>query len=60
MNKNDVVKHFGSVRSTAEAFRLSTQAVYAWPDLVPEAVALKAEKLSSGKLKYDAKDYALD
>ena len=57
MNKTNVIEHFGSVRATAEAFGLTTQAVYKWPDTVHKHIALEAEKLSKGKLKYHAKDY---
>lgn len=57
MKKQTVIKYFGSVRATADAFNLTTQAIYAWPDIVKEPIALKAEKLSNGKLKYRAKAY---
>ena len=57
MDKKKVIEYFGGVRSTAKAFNLTTQAVYAWPDPIPEANALKAEKLSKGKLKYVASRY---
>ena len=57
MDKSKVIKHFGDVRKTAAAFNLTTQAIYAWPDRVSESVALKAEKLSKGKLKYRERDY---
>ena len=57
MKKQTIVRHFGSVRATADAFNLTTQAIYAWPDIVKEPIALKAEKLSNGKLKYKARTY---
>jgi len=57
MDKKRVIGYFGSVRKTAQAFKLTTQAVYAWSDPVPESVALKAEKLSDGRLKYREKVY---
>ena len=57
MNKDKVIRFFGSVRKTALAFNLTTQAVYAWDDKISEYNALKAEKLSKGKLKYRANDY---
>ena len=60
MNKDKVISFFGGVRKTARAFNLTTQAVYAWDSTLSEGNALKAEKLSKGKLKYDASNYALD
>lgn len=57
MDKDKIIRHFDGVRNTAEAFKLTTQAVYAWPNPVKEHIALKAEKLSKGKLKYSARAY---
>jgi hypothetical protein len=59
MDKSEVIRFFGNIRKTALAFNVSTQAIYAWPDPIAEARALKAEKLSDGKLRYNAKDYAV-
>lgn len=37
MTKQEALAHFGgSVRKLAEALGLSTAAVYAWPDEIPE------------------------
>jgi hypothetical protein len=57
MDKDKLIAYFGDVRKTATAFNLTTQAIYAWSNPVSEAVALKAEKLSGGKLKYRESDY---
>ncbi len=61
MNKDKVIKFFGGVRGTAKALNISTQAVYAWDDLMPEVKAIRAERLSKGRLKYNSRAYdALD
>ena len=52
MNKQQIIDHFGSVIKTAKALGVTHQAVYAWKDPVPERIALKAERLSGGKLRY--------
>lgn len=57
MRKADVLQHFGGVRKVANLLNLSTQAVYAWEDIVPERVALKLERITEGKLKYDESEY---
>lgn len=57
MNKKDVIEHFGSVRATAEAFGLTTQAVYKWPQRVPELIAIRADRLSNHALEYDEEEY---
>ena len=57
MNKTDVIEYFGSTRATAEAFGLTTQAVYKWPEKMSELNAIRAQRLSNGKLKYKESDY---
>jgi len=57
MKKRDVIKHFGSVKATATAFGVSTQAVYQWPKRVPELIAIRAHRLSDGALEYDETEY---
>lgn len=59
--KKDIIKFFDAgergVRKTAEAFNLTTQAVYAWPAKVHKHIALEAQEISGGVLKYDQRDY---
>lgn len=53
MDKETVIQHFGSQSKLAAALRISRQAVNKWPDLIPEAAALRLEKLTEGALEYD-------
>lgn len=50
MLKSEAIKHFGSVRELAEVVGLTRQAVYMWPDEVPEQHKYKLHYLSGGKL----------
>lgn len=36
MKKQDLIQIYGSVKSVADAFGISRQAVYRWPDELPE------------------------
>jgi hypothetical protein len=59
-NPNDVVKFFGGVRKTQEAYGLrSRQSVYYWlkRGRMPELMARKGVELSRGKLKFDHSEY---
>jgi hypothetical protein len=52
MQKLEVIRHFGSAQKVAEAVGLkSRQAVYAWPDEVPELYQYKLHHLSGGELQ---------
>lgn len=51
MLKADAIKHFGSATKLAHALGLkSRQAIYAWPEIVPELYQYKLHHLSEGKL----------
>lgn len=59
MRKQTLVDYFGSVRKAASALGYTTQAVYKWPeDRVPERVALLADAVSNGKLRYKPEEYS--
>lgn len=51
MKKTQVIKHYGSVREAAAALDISTQAIYAWGDIVPKQMQKIIEMATSGKLK---------
>jgi hypothetical protein len=52
MQKADAIRHFGSVQKVADAAGLkSRQAVYMWPDEVPDLYQYKLHHVSGGKLK---------
>ena len=39
MKKVDIIKHFGSVKKTAKALKLTPAAIYAWPEVLTEGRA---------------------
>ena len=52
MQKLEAIRHFGSAQKVAEAVGLkSRQAIYAWPDEVPDLYQYKLHHLSGGLLK---------
>ena len=54
MTKEQAIKHFGSVADLADALRVRTQAVYAWPeDSIPLLRQYQLERLTAGRLKVD-------
>lgn len=52
MDKKQIIDSFGSIRKTAEALGLSTQAVYAWPDVLPQSLA---DKVAGAMLRLGVK-----
>lgn len=58
MLKHDVIAFFGTGVEVKRALGLrSTGTVSQWPELIPEKQALKIERLTQGKLKYDPELY---
>jgi len=58
MLKSDVIKFYqGSVSKTAMALGITSPSVSLWGEIIPEKQALKLEKITKGKLKYNAKLY---
>ncbi len=57
MKKTDVIDFLGGVCNTAELLGITHPSVSGWTEIIPEGAALKLEKLTNGKLKYDASLY---
>ncbi|MER0046538.1 Cro/CI family transcriptional regulator [Pectobacterium odoriferum] len=57
MQKIEVVNFFDTQRKIARALGISEQAVSLWKELIPERAALKLEKITEGKLKYNPSLY---
>jgi len=52
MQKSEVIEFFGSAQKVAQVVGLrSRQAIYAWPEEVPELYQYRLHRLSGGKLK---------
>ncbi|HCC6169345.1 TPA: Cro/Cl family transcriptional regulator [Citrobacter amalonaticus] len=54
MRKSEVLEHFGGVSKTAYALGISHPAVCRWGEVIPEKQAFVIERITKGKLKYDA------
>ncbi|MBJ7536991.1 Cro/CI family transcriptional regulator [Marinomonas transparens] len=60
MHKQTVIDFFGDNQSkVARALDISRAAVSCWPPLIPEKQAMKLERLTEGRLKYDASLYSV-
>lgn len=57
MFKSDVLKHFGGTSKTASALDISHSAVCQWGEVIPEKQAMKVERISKGKIKYNPSLY---
>lgn len=57
MHKETVISHFGGVVNTAVALGIKHPAVSRWGRLIPEKQAMKIERLTDGKLKYQPELY---
>ncbi len=57
MEKNKVISYFKSGVNTAKALNISKASVSGWGVIIPEKQALKLERLTNGKLKYDPAFY---
>ena len=57
MRKSEVIEHFGGVSKTAGALGISHPAVCRWGEVIPEKQAFVIERITKGKLKYDASLY---
>lgn len=54
MNKQDAIDYFdGSVRKLAAVCGVTSQAVYIWPDTIPEAQAWRIQYETKGALSFD-------
>ena len=50
MTKQEAVTHFGSVARLAEALGITTQAIYDWPEIVPQLRQFQLERITGGEL----------
>jgi len=57
MQKDKVIKHYGSPRNVAAVLSISVQSVNQWESRVPKLRALELDRLTRGKLKYRKADY---
>ena len=57
MKKDDVLNHFGSVKSISEKLEIDPVAVYQWPEIIPELQAFRLDFLTSGALRYRSDPY---
>ena len=57
MLKTDVIEHFGGVSKIASVLGISHPAVCRWGDVIPQKQAFVIERITKGKLKYDASLY---
>ena len=51
MTKAEAIKHFGGSTKVAKALGITKQAVYKWPEELPEGRQFQIEILTQGKLK---------
>ncbi len=60
MKTSKVIDFFGGIQLTADAFGVTVQAVYQWQakGKMPKAMAIEAQVLSYGNLKYRRAQYA--
>ncbi|MFZ1872675.1 MAG: Cro/CI family transcriptional regulator [Chania sp.] len=57
MYKNTVISHFGGVVNTAAALGIKHPAVCRWGEVIPEKQAMRIDRLTGGKLKYEPELY---
>ncbi|HCH7892947.1 TPA: Cro/CI family transcriptional regulator [Raoultella ornithinolytica] len=52
-----VVEYYGGISKTAIALGVTHSAVCQWGDVIPQKQAFVIERITNGKLKYDASLY---
>ncbi|ENB6028604.1 Cro/CI family transcriptional regulator [Kluyvera ascorbata] len=57
MLKNKVVDYYGGISKTAVALGVTHSAVCQWGDVIPQKQAFVIDRITKGKLKYDASLY---
>ena len=55
--KNQVVEYYGGISKTAIALGVTHSAVCQWGNVIPQKQAFVIERITNGKLKYDASLY---
>lgn len=58
MKKVTVIKYFNNPTGVANKLGMTVGAVSQWGELIPEKQALKLDRITNGKLKYDPAFYA--
>ena len=57
MLKKDVIAHFGKAIEVCRALGLTSGSVSQWGDVIPEKQAMRLDRMTAGKLKYDPAFY---
>ncbi|HBU7748497.1 TPA: helix-turn-helix domain-containing protein [Klebsiella pneumoniae] len=57
MLKNQVVEYYGGISKTAIALGVTHSAVCQWGNVISQKQAFVIERITNGKLKYDASLY---
>lgn len=57
MLKNQVVEYYGGISKPAIALGVTHSAVCQWGNVIPQKQAFVIERITNGKLKYDASLY---
>ena len=57
MLKTQVVEYYGGISKTAIALGVTHSAVCQWGNVIPQKQAFVIERITNGKLKYDANLY---
>lgn len=50
MRKTEAIEHFGGVQKLADVLALTRQAIWSWPEIVPDLYQYKLHHLSEGRL----------
>lgn len=53
MYKRDVIAHFHKANEVCKALGLTSGSVSQWGKVIPEKQALRLDRITAGKLKYD-------
>lgn len=57
MKKSDAINFFGNQTKLAKALGIKDASASQWGEVIPEKQALKLERITNGKLKYDPSFY---
>lgn len=57
MLKSKVVDYYGGISKTAAALGVTHSAVCQWGEVIPQKQAFVIDRITKGKLKYDASLY---
>ena len=57
MYKSKVIKHFGKSKDLASALNITSGSISQWGEIIPEKQAMRLERITDGKLKYNSALY---